>query len=260
MFTTTEWIALLAIATLGHVMALFWRFAAKREWSLCGRKIYELSIGEEQIRRELKNSLHAPIHAVILAGFVLLGFFANRDLSSVIATALATTLWAEVWHYVSHRALHLPALHWIHVEHHRSRLNSPFTAISFSFPEKIIFDLGLLGPLAVIDCFVSLNLYGVAAWLIGYLVINSFSHANFEIKSRDYNKWFGKMLTSATYHALHHSRYTGNYGLGTRIMDRAFDTEWADYEAVYDRVNRERRPLRELRERAAPVEAPQIVQ
>ncbi|CCJ06565.1 sterol desaturase family protein [Methylocystis sp. SC2] len=258
MFTTTEWMMLLAIAALGHVMALIWRFAATSEWKLCGRKIYDLSISEEQIRRELKNSLHAPIHAAILGAFLLLGFFANRSLSSFVATALATTLWAEVWHYVSHRAFHLPALHWIHAEHHRSRINSPFTAISFSFTEKLIFDLGLLGPLAVIDHFVSLNIYGVAAWLIGYLVINSFSHANFEIKSRDYNEWSGKVLTTATYHALHHSRYTGNYGLGTRIMDRAFGTEWADYEALYDRINRERRPLRNLREKAAPADAPPV--
>ena len=120
---------------------------------------------------------------MILGAFLLLGFFVNRSLSSFIATALATSLWAEVWHYTSHRAFDLTALHWIHAEHDRSRINSPFTAISFSFAEKIVFDRGLLGPLAVIDHFVSANIYGIAAWLIGYLVINSFSHANFEIKS-----------------------------------------------------------------------------
>ena len=100
------------------------------------------------------------------------------------------------------------------MEHHKSRLNSPFTAISFSFTEKLVFDLGLLAPLALVDAFLSLNAYGVAAWYIGYLVINSFSHANFELKSKDYNRWLGKLLTSHTYHSLHHSRYTGNYGLG----------------------------------------------
>jgi Delta7-sterol 5-desaturase len=57
------------------------------------------------------------------------------------------------------------------------------------------------------------------------------------------------VLTTTTYHSLHHSRYTSNYGLGTRILDRLFKTEWEDYEALYDRVNVERRPLKKLRER-----------
>ena len=123
------------------------------------------------------------------------------------------------------------------MEHHKSRLNSPFTAISFSFTEKLVFDLGLLAPLALVDAFLSLNAYGVAAWYIGYLVINSFSHANFELKSKDYNRWLGKLLTSTTYHSLHHSRYTGNYGLGTRVLDRLFKTEWDDYEQLYEQIS-----------------------
>ena len=87
------------------------------------------------------------------------------------------------------------------------------------------------------DAFLSLNAYGVAAWYIGYLVINSFSHANFELKSKDYNRWLGKLLTSTTYHSLHHSRYTGNYGLG-RVLDRLFKTEWDDYEQLYEQIPR----------------------
>jgi len=82
-------------------------------------------------------------------------------------------------------------------------------------------------------------------------VINSFSHANFELKSKDYNRWLGKLLTSTTYHSLHHSRYTGNYGLGTRVLDRLFRTEWDDYEQLYERISRERKPLGKLKETVA---------
>src|SRR5262249_36836617 len=116
---------------------------------------------------------------------------------------------------------------------------------------KLVFDLGLLAPLAVVDAFLSLNAYGIAAWYIGYLVINSFSHANFELKSKDYNRWLGKVLTSTTYHSLHHSRYTGNYGLGTRVLDRLFRTGWDDYEKLYERISTEGRTLAKLRGRAA---------
>ena len=252
MFTTPEIVILLVIATLGHAMAFFWYLADRNKWKICERTIYDLPIDPQQIKREMRNSLHAPIHAVILAAFLYLGFFKDTSFASFFYSALLTTIWAEVWHYGSHRAFHLRALHWIHLEHHKSRLNSFLTAISFSFTEKLVFDIGLLGALAIVDYFFALNAFGIAAWYIGYLVINSFSHANFELKSTDYNRWLGKVLTSTTYHSLHHSRYTGNYGLGTRVLDRLFKTEWDDYEQLYDRISRERRPLGKLRERAAP--------
>jgi lathosterol oxidase len=250
--TGPEVAVLLLVAVLGHAMALFWYLAARNKWKICERVIYDLPISDQQIRRELKNSLHAPLHAVILFAFAYLGFFEERSVASFAYSLLATAIWAEIWHYGSHRAFHLRALHWIHVEHHRSHLNSWLTAISFSFTEKLVFDVGLLGVLAVVDRFASLNIFGVAAWYVGYLVINSFSHANFELKSKDFNRWVGKVLTTTTYHSLHHARYTGNYGLGTRMLDRAFNTEWDDYEPLYDRVSGEMKPLRKLREKATP--------
>lgn len=250
MLTTPEVVSLLAVAVLGHAMALFWYIAGKLQWKLCARKIYDLPINSEQIKRELRNSIHAPMHAVILAAFLLVGFFKNTTWASFFYTALLTTAWAEIWHYFSHRAFHLRSLHWIHVEHHKSHLNSPITAISFSFSEKLIFDFGILLPLAALDVFINLNAFGIIAWYIGYLIINSFSHANFEFKSVGFNRWFGKVLTSTTYHSLHHSRYTGNYGLGTRLLDRLLRTEWDDYEVLYDQICREKRPLRKLREKA----------
>jgi sterol desaturase/sphingolipid hydroxylase (fatty acid hydroxylase superfamily) len=239
---------LLLIAVLGHIMAVVWYVAAKRKWKRSERTIYALPFKRDQISRELRNSIHAPTHAVILLAFLSLGFFANRGSASFVYSLLLTTVWAEIWHYGSHRAFHLKALHWIHVEHHKSHVNSPLTAISFSLTEKLVFDAGLLGLLAGIDHAIRLNVFGIAAWYVGYLVINSFSHANFEPKSKDYIRSFGKVLTSTTYHSLHHARYTGNYGLGTRILDRIFETEWQDYEPLYGRISGERRPLTRLRE------------
>jgi Delta7-sterol 5-desaturase len=151
MFNTPEILILLLIATLGHVMALFWYVADRKKWKICARTIYDLPISKEQIKRELRNSLHAPIHAVMLAVFLYLGFFKDTTLASFFYSGILTTIWAEIWHYGSHRAFHLRALHWIHLEHHKSRLNSPFTAISFSFTEKLVFDAGLLGLLAIVD-------------------------------------------------------------------------------------------------------------
>lgn len=249
MISSSEWVTLGVIATLGHAMALLWYVADRGRWKICRRMIYDMRIGSDQIRREIRNSIHTPMHAVILAGFIYLGSFENTTTTSFVYSALATLVWAEIWHYASHRAMHLRALHWIHAEHHKSHLNSPFTAISFSFTEKLLFDAGLLGLLALADRWVSLNLYGIAAWFVAYLAINSFSHANFELKSETYNRWMGKVFTSTTYHSLHHSRYVGNYGLGTRLLDRLFGTEWEDYERLYERISVERRPLGRLSEK-----------
>ena len=83
-------------------------------------------------------------------------------------------------------------------------------------------------------------------------MINSFSHANFELKPANFNHFLGKVITSTTYHSLHHSRYTGNYGLGTRALDRLLKTEWPDYEIVYDKVSTDRNPLKKLKERFDP--------
>ncbi len=250
MLTTAQITWLLVIAALGHLMALFWYIANRMKWKLCRRTIYDMPINDAQLKRELKNSLHEPMHAVILAAFLLLGLFKNSSAASFVYSALITTIWAEIWHYVSHRAFHLRSLHWIHIEHHKSHLNSRFTAISFSFWEKTIFDFGLLLPLAALDQIISLNGFGIMAWFVGYLIINSFSHANFEIKPANFNRLLGKVLTSTTYHSLHHSRYVGNYGLGTRVLDRLFGTEWDDYEQLYDQICSENKPLKKLRERA----------
>jgi Delta7-sterol 5-desaturase len=241
--------ALLVIGLLGHVMALFWFVAVRRRWGIASRAIYALEIPRAQIRRELRNSVHAPIHAVLLAAFLAIGAFRATGIVSLAGTLVLTAVCAEVWHYWSHRAFHVKWLHWIHEEHHKSHLNSWLTAVSFPFSEKLIFDIGLIGALALLDRYIALNFYGVATWYVGYLIINSFSHANFELKSADYVQGLGRILTSTTYHSLHHARYTGNYGLGTRLLDRAFGTEWNDYDRLYERVARDRAPLRRLSER-----------
>jgi Delta7-sterol 5-desaturase len=247
---------LLLIAILPHALAVFLYLASKHRWKPTQRPIYDLPLKSKQIKRELRNSLYSPMHALILLGFLSVGSFANRAPLSLLYSVILTTVWAEIWHYASHRAFHLRALHWIHVEHHRSQLNSPFTAMSFSFTEKLVFDVGLLGFLAIVDQCLNLNFFGIAAWYAGYLVMTAVGHANFELKPEDYNSILGKVLTSAIYHSLHHSRYTGNYGLGTRLLDRIFRTEWEDYERVYDRIRREQRPLTRLRETVASVQRP----
>ncbi len=250
--TALEAAVLCLVAVIGHLMALFWLCVEEYEVDLSRDQIYDLQIKDPQVRRELKNSLHTPMHAILLLAALMIGLFEERSMGAFLYTFVFTALWAEVWHYASHRAFHLQSLHWIHAEHHKSRLSSPFTALSFSFTEKLVFDIGMIGGMAIVGLFLPLNWFGVAAWFAAYLIVNSFGHANYEIRGETFMKLKGTVLTSTVYHALHHSRYTGNYGLGTRVLDRILGTEWPDVEAVYDRVVSDKQPLAALRDRVEP--------
>jgi lathosterol oxidase len=42
-----------------------------------------------------------------------------------------------------------------------------------------------------------------------------------------------RWTNTATFHSLHHTRSRGNFGLHTRLWDRLFGTEIADYERVF---------------------------
>jgi len=248
-FSNAQLVVLVLIVILGHIMALLCYLAVRFQLKICGRTIYDLPIESDQLRREFKNSLFSPMPAFMLAGILYLGYFQNETWFSFFATLAFTFVWVEVWHYVTHRAYHLRQLHWIHAEHHKSHLNSWLTAMSFSFTEQFIFDVGILALLMAVDRFVGINFYGVAGYFVGYLIINSLHHANYEIKSERYNRWVGQILTTTTYHSLHHSRYIKNYGLGTRLLDRLLGTEWTDYEPVYDRITHDKRPLTKLGEK-----------
>jgi len=252
MISGPEVAVILAVAVLGHLMAFGWMLVDKYNLNLSRRTIYDLPIPTRQLKRELRNSLNAPIPAVLLSLCLAMDLFNVTGLVSIVVSLLATAIIAEIWHYFSHRAFHTRPLIWIHREHHKSLLSSPLTAISFSFTEKMVFHSGILGFLCALDGIVGLSFYGIAGWYLIYIVINSFGHANFEIRNRSFMNVMGRFLTSTTYHSLHHSRYTRNYGLGTRVLDRIFGTEWEDFELVFDQVSGQNKPMTRLKEKLGP--------
>ena len=88
MFTNAQIVMLVVVALLGHTMALFWYLADRRNARLCRKRIYDVPLPEGQLRRELLNSVHTPIHAVTLAVFLYYGFFRN---TSVLARPVQVT-------------------------------------------------------------------------------------------------------------------------------------------------------------------------
>jgi sterol desaturase/sphingolipid hydroxylase (fatty acid hydroxylase superfamily) len=74
----------------------------------------------------------------------------------------------------------------------------------------------------------------MAAQVVG-LLNNVGSHLGYELLPR----WWLRApilrwTNTATFHALHHERFTGNFGLFSRVWDRLFGTEIVDYERAFD--------------------------
>jgi sterol desaturase/sphingolipid hydroxylase (fatty acid hydroxylase superfamily) len=153
------------------------------------------------------------------AGFALFGLIAFNDL----------------WFYAVHRVLHTRWLFKrIHSVHHRSVDVNPLTSYSFHVIEALlitgwVIPVALLVPLPIPVL--------IAAQVLG-LTNNVMSHLGYELLPR----WWVRApllrwTNTATFHSLHHERYRGNYGLFTRVWDKLFGTELADYELAFDRAH-----------------------
>ena len=94
MYTSTQIAMLVVVALLGHTMALFWYLADRRNSRLCRKTIYDVPLPKGQLRRELINSVHTPIHAVMLSAALLFGFFQNTSGVSFVLSLVAMIVWA----------------------------------------------------------------------------------------------------------------------------------------------------------------------
>ena len=215
------------------------------------KKIYAIEANRDQINREKRNSaLTTPIHAALLFAFLATNTLKvkNETLPLILMSFVLTFVWTEIWHYASHRAMHHRALHKIHKEHHKSRITNVWSSVSFSFLEKLIFSLGILGPLSLASEIVSISAVGVTAYYVMYFFTNTLGHANFEFRPVGYgDTLMGKIFNSPSYHAIHHARYIKNYGLLTPFLDNIFGTRWHDSSDIQSRVAAGM-PLRSLNE------------
>jgi len=239
------------LAVINHPVILGVEWFARHR---CVKPVIKVTEPAGQRAREIKNSwLTTPVHALLFFGLAASGALHTAPESSGLAvgTFLLTFVWTEVWHYASHVAMHTNALHFIHKEHHRSRVTEPWTAVSFSVLEKCIFSLGILGFLALVSQWLKLSLFGIFAYYLLYFFTNTLGHANFEFRKPGYyTTVMGKVFNSPTYHTLHHARYIKNYGLITPWLDRLFGTEWPDVPEVQTRAA-SGEPLTRLAERVA---------
>jgi Delta7-sterol 5-desaturase len=237
-FTTGQWIALGWLAG-GKLLTIGLIERLSRRAPFANRKVYAVPARDGQARLELGAAWMLLTDPIVL-GLLIAGdalHLAPSSLGASLGTFAFLFVWTDVWGYWNHRAMH----HWkwlwrIHAHHHRSRVTQPTSAISFSFAEKLgFYTLGWLLPLAAWSHVAPVAFAGIVAFYSFYFVSSPIAHGNFEFASHRL-RWPMKALGTATSHALHHARVTGNYGFLTSLHDRWFGTYWTDADAIHDRV------------------------
>lgn len=155
----------------------------------------------------------------------------------IVATFAAMFVWLEIYFYYSHRLLHHPKLFWIHKRHHVRRATNPWTSLSFSVSERFVLLFGAVGIPAVLSHFIPMSIESYFGYFLFNYIFNVYGHLNVEtLPTRFVNSRLGRIFFTTTFHALHHSRYRGHYGLFTQVLDGWHGTKFADYEKYHEQV------------------------
>lgn len=203
-------------------------------------RVYRRELAKGQLRSEALAAVGVVLtDAVLIATF---RYFAEPLMGPFrLSTALWSYAWMfvgfEVWFYVTHRLLHLPRFYRFHAQHHVAQVTEPLTALSFSVVERLVLMSGGLGI-----HFLALQLKpgtqaGILAYMLTNYALNAFGHGNSEwLPKRFVTSWVGRVFFTPTFHALHHARYQGHYGLYTVVLDRWLGTAFDDYPLVHARA------------------------
>ncbi len=215
------------------------------------RRIFAMPVPAGQHRREAAANLGFVVLATAAFTAAIAGGLLRADAVGVgpaLATFVVCLVGFEVYYYFQHRALHTRALVRFHRWHHASRITTPLSGQSLGVVEAA----GWIGGLVLFPAI--LTLIGVlhAGALVAYLLASGagdiLGHANAEphpgASGRRERSWATHPFT---YHALHHARWTGHFGLGTTVLDRLLGSEWPDWPELHARVVAGR-PMRSFKE------------
>jgi len=200
------------------------------------RRVYRLPFDAGQLRRELLAGVFVVTFDPVMMAVREAGEpvrFGEVTLVSSMVTFAVFFVVNEAWFYASHRALHSPWLYFLHAQHHTARVTSPLSTVSFSLAEHVLTLLPVMLVGLWLHRFMPLSPVGLGAFLLVNTAGNLLGHLNVELFPPGFARTpLGQVLFSSTFHAQHHARYRGHYGLYTRVLDRLCGTEFADYPAL----------------------------
>lgn len=222
-------------------------------------RIYRRALAAGQLRSEAWAAVGVVLCDAVLVG--LFRYFAGpRMVPFSVPVALLSFAWMfvgfEVWFYVTHRLLHTRALYRFHAQHHVAQVTDPLTSLSFSLVERLVLMTGGLGLVLLAMEVMPVTQAGVMAYIVTNYILNVVGHGNTEwLPQRFVSSWAGRLFFTPTFHALHHARYQGHYGLYTVVLDRWFGTAFPDYPRVHAQA-RAGQGLTRIGERLAPAPLP----
>jgi len=204
------------------------------------RRIFALPVPAGQRRREALANLGFVALATAAFTAAVAGGLLRADASGVgpaLATFFTCLVGFEAYYFAQHRALHTRALVRFHRWHHASRITTPLSGQSLGIVEA----LGWIGGLVLFPALLSqlglLHAGALVTYLLASAAGNIIGHANAEPHPRSSGERGKSWLTHPfTYHALHHARWTGHYGLGMTVLDRLLGSEWSDWPKLHARV------------------------
>lgn len=171
------------------------------------------------------------LFVVAMIQIKLLSLDIHASATGTILTVVVLFVWVEIYFYYSHRILHHKSLYWIHRHHHQGRATNPWTSLSFSILERGILLFGAAGVPAIASQFLPVSFQGFYLYFLLNYTLNVYGHLNVEVAPAWFVETFlGKIFLTTSYHALHHLRYRGHYGLFTQVLDRIHGTKFADYQ------------------------------
>lgn len=148
---------------------------------------------------------------------------------------LFTFVWLIVLHdtyfYWLHRCMHSKLLFkYVHKVHHASTNPSPWTAYSFHPLEAFL--EAMIVPLMAFT--LPVHVSTLTSVMLFQIMYNVYGHLGFEVLPKGTSRHFlGKYINTGVAHNLHHSRFSGNYGLYFLFWDRLCGTVREDYDEVY---------------------------
>lgn len=206
------------------------------------RRVYRHAFAPGQLRSELLSgarNLALDAALITLAHQGGLFEFVDFGWGVLAATFLVLFAWYEVWFFATHRLLHHEWLYPLHAQHHVAKVVHPLTSLSFSLVERLLLQLGAIAFIALVSRVMPMTRAGALAYFSFNYVMNVWGHSNVELLPAGFHRTRpGRFFFSASFHAMHHARYDGHYGLFTQVLDRLFGSAWADVDEVQSRAAR----------------------
>jgi lathosterol oxidase len=221
----------------GGAFAVIWYFRDRL-------KHYRIQIPEatrQQIYQDIKWSVSTALIQAILTTWVLLKGHSKIYTSVsdygwfwLVFSVIPMMLILDAYFYFSHRLLHWkPLMKWVHITHHRSKIPTAFSTIAFHPGEALI--QWLVFPLIVytIPC-QSIVLAGFFGFTF---LVNNLGHLGYEFYPRGFTRHpISRWSNTSTFHNMHHTHVSCNYGLYFNFLDTWLGTTHRDYNRLYDQV------------------------